>query len=451
MGEYIDRSTFSNFGAMLIVFSAIIGIGNFSDFPMIVAENGGLAFIILYIFSSILVAIPVMVAEFYIGCKGKSGMVESFKNLTNNKFWYIVGYISVFSAIIIIAHYSGIIGWSFSYFVKAILNNLKNENIMIATDVFNNTISRPISSVIYQFLILFFCATVLWFGVRNGIEKLEKISLTLLLFCITVLVINGVQIETSREALAYLLEPDFSKITIKTFFLATRLSFFKLSIGITCLTVYASYFPKKKSLIGLSLKLVLADIIMSVLISVAIFPVLMQSGISSNTKIDFLFISVPVAFSTIKSGSYYIFLFFTSLILSSVGSLMSICEGVVSYFEKTLILSRDKSVIYSFSILFIISIFPTLSKTNLLNDFLIFNSNIFDLFNYLSYNCLLFVGAFLISLFVIYSEGFAKTKEYMIEQYAENKFLFYFWFFILKFITPLLIILLFCFNLFNLF
>lgn len=267
-----NREKFSSgLAVFFATLGSAVGLGNIWKFPYLTGNNGGGAFVLIYLICVLLIGMPVMVAEFYIGRKTRSNAVGAFSKLKCNRFWKIIGYMGVISALLIMFFYSSVAGWVYSYVIKAIkgdfftLNNLPfDEAALIVENQFNSTVSNPFSPIIWQGIVLFVVSLILVAGVKNGIEKITKTLMPLLFILIVIICIRSLMLSGAKEGIEFLFKVDFTKITPNVILSALGLAFFKLSIGMGTMITYASYFTEENKLINTSAKVALSDTVVSI-------------------------------------------------------------------------------------------------------------------------------------------------------------------------------------------
>jgi NSS family neurotransmitter:Na+ symporter len=436
-------SFFMTIGAAILATSSAVGLGNLWKFPTVVGENGGAAFLVVYLLSVIFLALPVMIAEFFIGHKAKAGSVESFKILAPRKKWFLIGHIGVITGLLIIAFYSDVLGWLITYFIKALNGSGITSDIAVASANFNAVVSSPWSNRGYQMVALLLVGCILGFGVKKGISKVVSIFLPLLSIILVILAINGLTLENANEGLRFLFQPDFSKLTMHVILMAMGLAFFKLSIGMAVMQTYASYFPEKISLTGTALKVAISDVMISLIAGIAIFPAVFSYGMEPNSGPGLIFETMSVIFSKMPNGQLFLAIFFLAAIMAAIGALLSLCEGTISYLEKSWNFSRRKAVRCAIGVLMAFGSLASLSMTPVLGEIKVFGKNFFDLFDYLSSNILLPIGGLCIAIFVGWFVKKEVIKEHFLRSGTTNEKVIEVWYGVLKYLTPVLMFIVF--------
>lgn len=446
-----NREKFSS--SIAIFFATLgsaVGLGNIWKFPYLVGINGGGAFVLVYLIFVLLVGIPIMVSEFYLGRKTRSNVVGVFSKLKVSPYWKIIGYLGVLSAFLIMFFYSSVAGWVYSYVFKAIKGDFASigslpieEATNIVVNQFNNTIGGTISPIFWQFVVLATVSTIVIAGVKNGIEKLTKTLMPVLFVLIIICCIRALTLEGAREGLKFLFAVDFSKLKPSMILAALGLSFFKLSLGMGTMTTYGSYFTDDNNLIQTSAKVAFSDTLVSLLAGIAIFPVVFTFGLEPGSGPGLLFNTIPLVFSRIPFGNVLLIAFFLLTSIAATTAMLSIVEVPVAFMMEELGYKRKTSVIITSGIIFVIGVL-TVHKTSLFGNVVLFNRNFFDLFDYISSNIAMPVGGLLIGIvvaFVVKNEDV--KKELSNNNTLDNNLIIKIYLFVLKYITPLLLIIVF--------
>ena len=399
----IDLQTRDSFGSKIGVVAATagsaVGLGNIWRFPYVLGENGGGAFLIIYLCFVFAIGFPVMLAEFTIGRRAQRNALGSFKKLAPGKPWYLIGLMGIVAAFMILAFYSTIAGWTLEYLVQALINGFDgktSDQLTRSFEVFQSGSFRP---VIWQLVFMFLTAFIIYRGVKNGIEKYTKILMPLLVVLIIIICIRSLTLEGAHEGLDFLFTPDFSKIKWNVILKALGQAAFSLSIGMGTLITYGSYIQKDNNLPATAFQVSMADTLIAILAGVMIFPAVFAFNINPAEGPGLVFIVLPNIFEQMAGGYFFSILFFLLLAIAALTSTVSVLEVVVAYFSEELNMSRRKATIIAATAISIVGIFATLSFGPLDNA-LIFGRTIFDWFDYLSANILLPLGAIFIVLFV---------------------------------------------------
>ncbi len=436
----------SGFAVFFATLGSAVGLGNIWKFPYLTGENGGAAFLIVYLLCVAFVGIPLMISEFYIGRKTRLNAVGSFEKLAPGKPWKLIGYMGVLGAYLIMFFYSSVAGWVYSYIFKAIRGDFVGITPEIAETKFAETLTSPYAPVIWQFLFLAIVGVVIVLGVRKGIERVTKTLMPLLFILIIICDIRALTLPGAKEGLAFLFAPDFSVIGPLTILTALGLAFFKLSIGMGTMITYSSYFTQNNNMINTATRVAVSDIIVSILAGIAIFPALFSFGMEPSAGPGLLFMTIPLVFSQMPFGNLLLIAFFTLTAIAATTASISIVETTVLFFSEQMKVPRKIAVAINISIMAIIGITASLSASSegLLGGVKIFGKTFFDFFDFASSNILLPLGGLFIAIFI----GYVIKKEDFVNELSNNgtirnagliKALY----FLLRYITPLLVILVF--------
>lgn len=391
-------------GAIFAAAGSAVGLGNIWRFPMLVGDNGGAAFILIYIVSILFVGIPIMVGEFVIGRHTQSNMIEAFRQLAPGKWWRIIGVMGIGVAFIILSYYIVVSGWTLYYAYSSFTGALADPDCNYGA-FFGDFVANPWLSLLSAVVFMLMTHLIIIRGVQNGIEKCSKVLMPMLLLIIGILVVCTFSMPGINEGLTFLLKPDFSKLTISVVLAAMGQAFYSLSVAMGCLCTYASYFGRNTRLVSSALSVSSIDTFVAILSGFIIFPAVFSvPGVEANAGPGLVFQTLPYVFNMafgdvpflayIFSGLFYILLF-----LAALTSAISLHEAVTAYVHENWNITRKKaSTIVSASAMFM-GVFCCLSF-GVLSHWTIFGLTIFDLFDVVSSTIILPLGGVLLALFV---------------------------------------------------
>ncbi len=394
----------SRMGAIFAAAGSAVGLGNIWRFPMLVGDNGGAAFILIYIICILFVGIPIMVGEFVIGRHTQSNMIEAFRQLAPGKWWRIIGVMGIGVAFIILSYYIVVSGWTLYYAYSSFTGALADPDCNYGA-FFGDFVANPWLSLLAAVVFMLLTHLIIIRGVQNGIEKCSKVLMPMLLLIIGILVVCTFSMPGINEGLTFLLKPDFSKLTISVVLAAMGQAFYSLSVAMGCLCTYASYFGRNTRLVSSALSVSSIDTFVAVLSGFIIFPAVFSvPGVEVNAGPGLVFQTLPYVFNMafgnvpflayIFSGLFYILLF-----LAALTSAISLHEAVTAYVHENWNITRKKaSTIVSASAMFM-GVFCCLSF-GVLSHWTIFGLTIFDLFDVVSSTIILPLGGVLLALFV---------------------------------------------------
>ncbi len=389
----------SRFGVLVAVAGSAVGLGNLWRFPYMVGNNGGAAFIIIYLLFVVLLCLPIMFSEFIIGRRTQSNVFGAINKLAPKSPFLSIGVISVVASICIMAFYSVVGGWTIEYIFKSFSPDFLTANSASLESQFKEASTSSLVPIATHLAFLGLSALIVVAGIKNGIEKYSKILMPVLFFLVMLLAIRSMTLDGSSAGIKFLFYPDFSKITGATLIAALGQAFFSLSLGMGCIITYGSYVKKNENLFKVSLMTVAADTGFAILAGLAVMPAVFAFGISPGQGPSLVFITLPQIFAQLPFGNVIAIAFFFILFIAAITSAISLLEVIVAYFTEELKLTRKAAVLIAFTI---IGIFGTLSSLSngVLADVKIFGKTFFDLFDYTSSNILLPVGGLLVVMFV---------------------------------------------------
>jgi NSS family neurotransmitter:Na+ symporter len=394
----------SKFGIIAAAAGSAVGLGNIWKFPYVAGQNGGGAFLLIYLFFVLLIGVPVMMSEFGIGRFGQRNAYGSFSIIAPKTRWNLIGFMGVVAAFFILAFYSAVAGWTLEYIVHSVTHRFAGQSPTDLAATFSNFISNPLKPVLWQLVFMVLTALIVLAGIKKGIEKYTKLLMPLLFILVVILCIRSVTLDGGMKGLSFLFKPDFSKITAKTILFALGQAFFSLSLGMGALITYSSYFGKKENLAATALDVAIADTVIAVLAGVMIFPAVFAFGIEPASGPSLVFITLPGIFQQMPGGDFFGALFFILLAVAALTSTISLLEVVVAYFSEELNISRKKATFIATVAISILGVFASLSFGPL-KDYTLFGKSFFDILDYTASNVLLPLGGLLIVLFVGWFAG----------------------------------------------
>jgi NSS family neurotransmitter:Na+ symporter len=430
----------SRFGALVALAGAAIGLGNLWRFPYLVGNNGGGAFILIYLGFVLLLLLPIMYAEFVIGRRSQSNVFGAIKKLAPKSWFLSIGVLSVAVTLTILSFYCVVGGWTIEYIVQSFSKELFNQDNTSLNSTFSNFITSPVRPAIMHLIFLGLTALIVAGGIKEGIEKYAKFLTPLLFVIIVILLVRSVTLTGAEEGLKFLFYPDFSKLTASSFLDALGQGFFSLSLGMGCIITYSSYVNKKENIRNMSLTTVVADTSFAILAGIAIMPAVFAFGINPTSGPSLVFITLPQIFAQLPFGQMFSVLFFIVLFVAAITSSISMLEIIVAYLSEELKMTRKAAVIATSLVIAFTGTLCSLSE-GVFSNFHIFGKNLFDLFDYASNNIMLPLGGLLVVLFV----GWRLKKRDVLDELTSGgavpmkKAMFNAVMFILKFVAPIAI------------
>ncbi|MBX9957589.1 sodium-dependent transporter [Peribacillus simplex] len=432
----------SKLGFILAAAGSAIGLGAIWKLPYMTGENGGGVFFLLFIIFTLLIGAPILIAEFTIGRNAQKDAISAYKHIAPGKPWALIGYGGVVASIILLSFFSVVGGWIISYLARSFTGSLSNLTQEEYGNFFNTIISNPYETVIAQLLFMVFTIWVVQGGVSKGIEKANKYMMPSLFILFIILLIRSLTLDGAMEGVKFFLKPDFSALTGETILLALGQSFFALSVGVSVMVTYASYLSKKEDITKSAFSVVGLNIFISLLAGLVIFPAVFALGFSPSSGPGLVFVVLPAVFNELALGGIFMFIFFILLLFATLTTAFSILEIVVAAMIKGDSAKRKKASWIAGITVFLIGI-PSALSFGVLSDVKIFNLSIFDFADYLTSNIALPVGALFISLFIGYQMKRIEVQKEFETGADPGRSLFRLWYFLIRYIVPIMIILVF--------
>ncbi|QOV13339.1 sodium-dependent transporter [Viridibacillus arvi] len=431
----------SKIGFILSAAGSAIGVGAIWKLPYVTGISGGGAFFLLFILFSLFIGFPLLLAEFVIGRSTQKEAISAYRTLAPNTNWHWIGKLGVFTCFLLLSFYSVIGGWIVIYFAKGLFGGIISEGADYAS-VFNDTIGNPMLVIGAQFAFLAFTVLVVAKGIQNGIEKVSKILMPALFILFFVLIIRSLTLDNAMEGVKFFLAPDFASITSQSILYAMGQAFFSLSVGVSVMVTYSSYLSKKESLIQPAISIVSMNLFIALLAGLAIFPAVFSLGLEPAEGPGLLFVVLPAVFDQIIFGEAFLLGFLALFLFATLTSAFSMLEIIVASLVKG---KQEKRTNYAYIIgvlIFAVGV-PSALSYSVFDNILFFSKNIFDSADYLVSNILMPLGVFLISIFVPLKIKKSKLREEVLQHSSLGATAFNIWFFIIRFIIPLVIFIVF--------
>lgn len=433
----------SRWGFLLAAVGFAVGMGNIWRFPYQLGENGGSAFLIIYLAFALGIGLPLLITEITIGRRGKASAPTSFANVAvesgRSKKWSFIGTLGIFCAFVILSYYSVLSGWTLDYFLKAVTGSFDGVNAQRTGEMFSGLLANPWVLMFWNTVVHLLIFLVIRQGVQSGIERAVKVLMPALFGAILIMVIYGVFAGDMVSTLRFLLEPDFSKITFGTAMAAIGQAFFSIGIGMGSLVVFGSYMPKEFSIPRSATAVILMDTGVAVLAGFAIFPLVFQYGLNPGSGPGLIFETLPLAFGQMPGGRFFGAVFFVLLISAALSSCIGLAEGVVNWVDEHLGIARKKGILYIVGAAWILGVasilgFSTWSDVRLLDFIPSYEGlDIFDTLDTLAANNLLLVGGACSAIFF----GWFVPKALKLDEIdVEDGAFFGFWRFMIRFVIP---------------
>lgn len=414
----MERESFkSRTGFLLVSAGCAIGIGNVWRFPYVVGQNGGGLFVLFYLIFLVLMGIPVLTMEFAVGRASGKSAVLSYKTLEKPKSkWHIHGWFCMLGCYMLMMYYTTVSGWMTSYFYKFATGEFETGmDSKSVTNVFNNLTSSPIEMLIWIFIITALGFFVCSKGVQKGLEKVSKFMMVALLVLIVVLAVHSFTLSGAKEGLSFYLIPDFervSKIGLGNIITsAMSQAFFTLSLGIAAMEIFGSYMKKDHTLTGEAVRICCLDTFVAIMAGLIIFPACFSYNVEAGQGPALIFDALPNVFVNMAGGRIWGTLFFLFMTFASFSTVIAVFENLVSFVSDTFKISRKKSSVINFAIVFITSL-PCMFGFNLLSGVNVLGMGILDMEDFVVSNILLPLGSLVYLLFCVTKFGWGFDNYY---------------------------------------
>lgn len=409
--EKKDRAVFATrLGAVAAAVGSAVGLGNIWRFPYETGQNGGAAFLLIYICAVIFLGIPLLISEFVIGRSAHANVARAFKKLAPGTLWYWVGVMGMLVAVIILGFYLIILGWTFCYTFRALTNDFASvvssaqaldpsaDTASILAADFAQFSTNAWWPLVWLSVSIVVNAIIMAAGVQKGIERASNILMPLLGILLIVLVVNSFFLPGFKDGMDFLFNPDFSKVTGKTFIVAMGQAFFSLSLAMGIMLAYGSYLGDNTKIGKTAANVAMLDTIIAILAGIVIFPACFSYGIEPGAGPGLVFITLPNVFLQMPGGYFLCIAFFLLISLAGLTSCMSLFEVPISFIQEELKLSRTWSTVVSVVVSLLLGIACSLSLG--VWDMKFFGDSFFDFCDKITSLYMMPIGALLISLFV---------------------------------------------------
>ena len=430
----------SRLGFILAATGAAVGLGNIWKFPYITGENGGGAFVLVYLLCVLLIGIPLMIAELSLGRRVGKSPVNALHDLARESgasgWWRLVGIMGVLTGFLILSYYSVVAGWTLVYAIKMITGAFWGMDAGQISGVYDQLISDPVQLLFWHSL---FMGATMWLvsqGVQAGLEKAVRFMMPALFGLLLLLVVYSLTVGDSAQAIQFLFSMDFDKLTGEGVLIALGQAFFSIGLGMGMLIMYGAYLPKEISIAGSSFIIAAADTVVAVLAGLAIFPIVFANQLEPGSGVGLIFQTLPVAFAQMPLGSIFGFLFFTLLVFAALSSSIALIEPLVRWLMESRKLSRADACWSSGIAVWLTGILTALSF-NEWSDIKLFDKSIFEFIDYLTANIMLPLGGILIAVFT----GWVVKQSLLSEESKMSPVIFKLWISLVKYVVPVAIFL----------
>ena len=433
-----------------------------------VSESGGGAFVLLYILSIILIALPIMLAEVFIGRHGKQNPVASLKYLSNESScfdvteidadlkrvktkkqkysnsddytnWQLVGWGGITAGILILSFYSVIAGWTMSYILKAGSGAFDFIDLAGSKQIFTNLVSDPEKLLAWHTIFMFITCYIVSQGVKGGLEKAVKFLIPGLFLLLIGLALYSSTLDGFSDGIKYMFIPDLSKITSDVVLSAIGMAFFSLSIGMGSLMIYGSYLSDDSSIGEVTTIVAFADTFVAILAGIIIFPIVFTYNLDPSTAgPGLIFETLPIAFGAMPGGNIIATLFFILLFFAAITSSISLIEPAISFMIENYSVSRAEASLKMGMLTWLVGI-GTILSFNLIADYKLFGMNFFGLLDALTSKVMLPLGGLMMAIFV----GYIVKKKIVMDELRFSSIAFNLWLILIRYVAPIAVALIF--------
>lgn len=386
-------------GAIAAAVGSAVGLGNIWRFPYEAGVNGGGAFILVYIICILVMGIPVILSEFIIGRSTHSNMKAALRKLSPGKKYYLFTYICILGSFVVIGFYSVVCGWIIEYLYQAALGNLSGHTPQEYSDMFSALTASPWRCVGWTVIFLILNFLVMSRGIEKGIERVASIMMPLLFVILIIFCVNSLLLPGASKGLDFLFTPDFSQLTLRGVLDAFGQAFLSLSIGISCLVTYSSYFKDDTSLVKDATTVAVLDTLVAILSGVMIFPAVFSFGVEPTAGPRLIFEVLPGIFQQMTGGYVWALLFFLLVFFASLTSTISLSEIPITFMIEEHKMSRPRAIAWTALFTFALAVIAALSF-NVLDDIKLWGKNIFDMMDYAASNIFMLIGGVFTAVYV---------------------------------------------------
>lgn len=395
MTELRSKDSFtSNFGMVAAAVGSAIGLGNLWRFPYLVGQNGGAAFIIVYLALTALISIPILLAESVIGRRGGGAPAEAYRKVTGRKGWGTAGILGMITCLMIMSFYVVVGGWTIKYMMLSCMWQFHRGAVIDSAAMFGAFTSGSISPIVYSITFIFLTIVIIMLGVQKGIERTSKLMMPMLFVLIILIGIRSITLPGAKAGIEYLFRPDFSSFTFDSLLAALGQSFFSLSLGACMLITYGAYTPRNSNLIRNAAIISVSDTFFALIAGCAIMPAVFAFGVNPSQGAGLVFVTLPQIFTQMPLGGVCSVLFFFALFLAAVSSAVSLFEVITSSLMSITGKKRTTSAAIVALILTVTGSVCSLSQ-GVLSGVTVAGLNIFDQLDYVSSNFLMTTGGLL--------------------------------------------------------
>lgn len=398
-GHWSSKTAF-----ILAVTGSAVGLGNVWKFPYITGENGGGAFVIVYLVCVFAVGLPILMSEVLMGRRGRRNPVKTMELLGeeegNTRHWKWLGLWGIIAGFLILSFYSVVAGWALAYVFKSLSGAFTGVEASVITSTLGNHLVDWKSLLFWHTLFMLITAAIVGRGVQRGLEKAVQFLMPALFILLLVLLVYSMQSGSFMDGVKYLFEPDFSKLSTNSWIVAMGHAFFTLSVGMGAIMAYGAYLPQHTSIGTTAITVVIADTLIALLAGLVIFPIVFANGLNPGEGPGLIFTTLPLAFSNMPFTTLFATMFFVLLSFAALTSSIGLLEPAIAWAVESFKWTRQKAAVTTGFIVWFLGL-GTVFSFNLWSGekFQFFGRTVFDNIDYLASNIMLPIGGLLISIF----------------------------------------------------
>lgn len=397
----------SRLGFILLSAGCAIGVGNVWKFPWMAGQYGGGAFVLIYLVFLVILGLPVMTMEFSLGRASQASPVGLYQKLQKDgQKWHLHGYAALTANLLLMMFYTSVTGWILYYFVKFLKGDMTGLTNEQSAEQFGNMLSNPVIMVGFMAVVVILGFVILSFGLQNGVERVTKYMMIVLLLLMVVLAVNSFTLDGAKEGLTFYLKPDLSKINGNVIVGAMNQAFFTLSLGIGSMAIFGSYIDKDRSLMGESVNILVLDTFVAITAGLIIFPACFTFDVEPAAGPSLLFEAMAKVFNNMAGGRWWGALFFLFMFFAAMSTVIAVFQNILACVRELTGWKLTKTCLVCGIALLLLSV-PCALGYNLWSDFKPFSSTsaVLDLEDFIVSNCLLPLGALCYVLFCVTKKG----------------------------------------------
>lgn len=433
----------SRWGFFLAAIGFSVGLGNIWRFPFVTGENGGSAFLFIYLACALAIGLPLLMAELAIGRRGRSsasGSIVAVASLSSaSSRWGYVGTLAVFCVFMILTYYTVISGWTLDYLLRSATGSFEGISAEQSASMFDALMADPWRLIFWNSVIHVCIFLIVRRGVQGGIEKAVKVLMPILFLALFAMVIYGFIGGDMRAAATFLLEPDFSKVTAGTVMSAIGQAFFSIGIGMGALIAFGAYLPDDYSIPKFATGIILADTGVALLAGFAIFPLVFAFGLEPSGGSGLTFVTLPIAFGQMYGGQIFGPVFFILLFAAAISSCIGCAESVSFWITEKFGVQRTTAILYATIAAWLVGL-TTIFSLGSWSDFYpldfipaLTGMNIYVATDFLAANILLLIGSMCLAVFI----GWFVPRKVTLEAIGITEgWLFHLWNIFIRFVIP---------------